>query len=120
MDRPPKRRRWPCQAHSDGEIKLSMQISRDFQEVWGTDHIKVEHDGERVQVVVDDYEVFDFLDDFMTDAGLEYDYRSEEDRHGRKHFLMHFRPTISAEQVSDTLKRIDAEEVNRIWSLNNP
>lgn len=84
-----------------------------------TDHIQVEVKNERVQLVIDDYELFDFVDDFVTDAGLEYEYTSEEERRGRKHYLMHFALGVPVEQVSEMLDGLDDAEVQRIWSLNN-
>lgn len=80
-----------------------------------TQHIKVEAGDERVQLVVDDYELFDFLDDFVSQNALDHEYTSVEERNG----VMHFPRGTAIRRVSEVLARVPEDDVQRIWSMNN-
>ncbi|MFQ5801993.1 MAG: hypothetical protein ACE5JQ_03735 [Candidatus Methylomirabilales bacterium] len=84
-----------------------------------SEHIKVENLDGRTVVTIDDWELFDYVDDFLTEHGIEYDYFTEADHEGRRNFTMHFSPNMPTERVSAILARISPEEVQRIWNLNN-
>jgi hypothetical protein len=83
------------------------------------DHIKIENREGSVAVVIDDYELLDFVDDFLTERGFEYDHLSEDEIAGRRTFTMHFPSTVVTEQISTALAQLPHDEVERIWRLNN-
>lgn len=83
------------------------------------EHIKVEVTPGGVEVVVDDYELFDYVDDFIAERGLEYEYSGEREVQGKRHYTMHFGAGVSADRVAAVLNEIPPGEVDRIWSLNN-
>lgn len=83
------------------------------------DHIKLEnHDG-LAAVVIDDWELFDYLDDFLSERGLDYDRLSEVQVAGRRIFTMHFAASVALDQVSAVLEKVPPSEIQRIWRLNN-
>jgi len=90
-----------------------------MRSLMNSEHIKIEVTERGVEVVIDDWELFDYVDDFITDRGLEYDYFYEQERQGRRYFKMHFAEGVSASRVSEVLKEIPIDEVERIWALNN-
>ena len=71
-------------------------------------------DGKTV-VSVDDRELFDFLEDHLVDHDLEYEFVNP-----RGDVLeMHFSADQPAERIIRVLQSIDADEIRRVWSLNN-
>jgi hypothetical protein len=86
-----------------------------------SDHIRIGSEGDHVTLTIDDYELFDYVEDCFTEQwSLEYSYMSEAQERGRNAFTMHFSPTISRDYVSRALDSLPAEEIERIWQLNNP
>jgi hypothetical protein len=83
------------------------------------DHIKVENRDGSAAVVIDDWELFDYVDDFLTERGLEYEYLTENEMAGRRIFTMHFPASVLAEQLSIVLSQLPRDEVQRIWRLSN-
>jgi len=82
-------------------------------------HIEIRAVEERIEVIVDDYELFDYVDDLLTDRGLEYEFTSEEERDGRWFHKMHFGGDVTQAQLSDVVEAIPQDEIERIWRLNN-
>ena len=71
-------------------------------------------DGKTV-VSVDDRELFDFLEDHLVDHDLEYEFVNPR----RDVLEMHFSADQPAERIIRVLQSIDADEIRRVWSLNN-
>jgi hypothetical protein len=84
-----------------------------------SEHIKVENRDGCTIVTIDDWELFDYVEDFLTEHGIEYDHFTEAVHEGRRNFSVHFSPDIPADRVSAILARISPEEAQRIWELNN-
>ena len=82
-------------------------------------HIRMEPTDRGALVVVDDYELFDYVDDFLSGQGLDYEYTYEESRDGKRFYLMQFDSRVSPEQVLAAIEMIPSTELQRIWSLNN-
>jgi hypothetical protein len=82
-------------------------------------HIEILAGAHGVDLIVDDWEVFDCIDDLVTGCGLECEFTREEVRDGRRFYVMHFGPSVSESQVATALDAISAEEVERLWKLNN-
>ena len=72
-----------------------------------------------VEVAVDDWEVFDFLEDLFIEFGPESTSMRQYVQDGRRRYALTFDPNISLEQVKATLDRISPGELDRIWRLNN-
>jgi hypothetical protein len=84
-----------------------------------SEHVEIRGVTDGVDVLADDCEVFDYLDDVLIERGLAFAFIREEERDGRCFHVMHFGADVSAEQMAAVLDEIPAEEVERIWRLNN-
>ncbi len=82
-------------------------------------HIEIRAAEERVEVIVDDYELFDYVDDLLTGKGLEHEFTSEEERDGRIFYKMHFSGDVTQAQLSGVIATIPRDEIERIWQMNN-
>ena len=81
-------------------------------------HIRVAPEDGRTIVQVDDEELFDFVDDFLTEeCGLDYDFVSTSTDGTR---TIHFPDETSRDAVTAALERLDPREVERIFRINNP
>jgi len=82
-------------------------------------HIEIRAVGERVEVIVDDYELFDYFDDVFTENGLEYQFISEEKREGRRFHKMHFGADVTQSRLREVVVATPQDEVERILQLKN-
>ncbi|RYG98199.1 MAG: hypothetical protein EON58_07835 [Alphaproteobacteria bacterium] len=81
--------------------------------------IGLDHDN-RCIVVVDDYELFDFLDDFLGDVcDLPYESRTTKERPGGEIITMYFPLAVTREVIERNLLKLSPEEIERIYRLNN-
>lgn len=78
------------------------------------------HDDQHVIVVVDDYELADFIDDYLgDDCNLPYDYRTTLERPGGEIITMHFPASARLQEIEDSLAKLSAEEIEGIYRINN-
>lgn len=84
-------------------------------------HISVGLDDEdRCVVVVEDYELFDFVEDFLgEECDLSYEYRISRERPGGEIITLYFPFGITPAVVEASLSRLSAAEIERIYRLNN-
>lgn len=82
-------------------------------------HIEIRVAGEWVEVIVDDYELFDYVDDLLTAKGLEHEFITKEERDRRIFYKMHFGGDVTQAQLSDVVAAIPRDEIERIWRMNN-
>jgi hypothetical protein len=82
-------------------------------------HVEIRVGIDGVDVIADDWEVFDYLDDFFSERGLEFEFTGEEERDGQRVYVMHFGSDVAEERIAKALEGVSAEEVERIWNLNN-
>jgi hypothetical protein len=80
-------------------------------------HINLRATPKGVDLLVDDYELFDYIDDFLTDLGFVSEFAGEEILDGRRWYFMHFEG--DAAHISRALDGLSAAEVDRIWAVNN-
>lgn len=77
-------------------------------------------EGNRCIVVVEDYELFDFVEDFLGDKGdLSYEYRTTKERPGGEVITMFFPLGVTPEVIEASLSSMSPAEVQRIYKLNN-
>lgn len=72
-----------------------------------------------VEVLVDDVEVFDLVDDLLTENEMEYEYFLEEVIGGKRYQVMHFGSDTSEERLRAVIDSISKADIERIWKLNN-
>ena len=83
-------------------------------------HIRVETDEDHVVVRVGDYELFDYVDDCLTEGwSLESAYLTESVENGQRVHSMHYPPSVRQEYVERAVSSLSRDEVERIWRLNN-
>jgi hypothetical protein len=85
-----------------------------------SEHILVLVSGGHVCVSVDDYELMDFVDDFLTEKrDIESDYQVKSIVNGRSVYTLHFPISVTLDAVSHAIQELDPDEIERIWLLNN-
>ncbi len=71
-----------------------------------------------IEVWIDDCELFDYVDDELTNAGLNYEYLRQECSSGRDFYVMVFDHSLHA-ALERALQAMPRDEIARIWQLNN-
>jgi len=84
-------------------------------------HIQIGlYDDEHVIVVVSDYELADFIEDYLgDDCDLPYDYRTTLERPGGEIVTLYFPTSARLQEIEDSLTKLSSEEIERIYRLNN-
>jgi hypothetical protein len=81
--------------------------------------VGLDHDN-RCIVVAEDYELFDFLDDFLGDeCGLPYEFQTTKERPGGEIVTMYFPLAVTPEVIERNLLKLSPDEIERIYGLNN-
>ena len=71
-------------------------------------------------VVIEDYELFDFISDYLGDeCDLPHEYQSSKLRPGGEVVTMHFHTGVTAKEIEKSLLRLSPAEVEQIYGLNN-
>lgn len=83
-------------------------------------HIEIKSRDGALELIVDDYELFDYLDDVLTENGLEFEFTNEEVRDGHRFYKMHFGANVKEVHLTEIIEGIPTAEIQRIWELNNP
>lgn len=74
----------------------------------------------RCVIIVEDYELFDFVEDFLGDeCDLSYEYRTSKERPGGEIVTMFFPLGVAPEVIEASLSSLSPAEVERIYKLNN-
>lgn len=78
------------------------------------------NDENRCIVVVEDYELFDFIDDFLTEeCDLIHEYRTTRERPGGEIITMYFPLGVTHKTVEQNLLQLSPAEIEGIYKLNN-
>ena len=78
------------------------------------------HNDEHVVVVVGDYELADFIEDYLgDDCDLPYDYRTTVERQSGDIITLHFPTSARLQEIEDSLSQLSSREVEEIYCLNN-
>ena len=84
-------------------------------------HIQIGlHNDEHVIVVVGDYELTDFIEDYLgDDCDLPYDYRTTAERPGGEIVTLHFPASVLLQEIESSLAKLSPDEIEGIYRLNN-
>lgn len=84
-------------------------------------HIQIAlHNDQHVIVVVDDYELADFIEDYLgDDCDLPYDYRTTIERQDGEIITLHFPASALLQEIEGGFTKLSSDEVERIYRLNN-
>ena len=83
------------------------------------DHVMIDELDDHVTIRIDDWELFDLVDDHLTDHDFEYDYFTEETAGCRRFFVMHFQVGVDPIRLREVVSSIDPQEIQRVWEINN-
>lgn len=72
-----------------------------------------------VAVEVEDSELFDFVDDYLFDQGIEYNSVSGAMDGDLEIYTMFFRNGIKRETIEKALAAIPVSEIEKIFNINN-
>ena len=83
-------------------------------------HIQIGlHNDEHLIVVVGDYELADFIEDYLgDDCDLPYDYRTTAERPGGEIITLHFPASVQLQTIVVSLNRLSSDEIEGIYRLN--
>lgn len=84
-------------------------------------HIQIGLDNdEHIVVVVGDYELADFIEDYLVDeCDLPYDYRTTAERPGGEVITLHFPASALLQEIEGSLTKLSSDEIEDIYRLNN-
>jgi len=84
-------------------------------------HVQIGLDEQsRCFIVIDDYELFDFISDYLADeCGLPNESHSSMARPGGEVITMYFPLLAKAAAVEQCLLKLSPAEIERIYKLNN-
>jgi len=75
---------------------------------------------ETTDVYINDWELFDFVDDYLTEnCDVEFEYFSESKKEKKTIYTMCFSNKYEATKIEQFLSRLDIEKIKEIYSLNN-
>lgn len=78
------------------------------------------HNDEHVVVVVGDYELADFIEDYLgDDCDFPYDYRTTVERQAGEIITLHFPTSARLQEIEDGLRKLSSGEIEDIYRLNN-
>ena len=83
------------------------------------DHVVIKELDGNLTIRIDDWELFDFIDDHLTDHDFDYNFLSEENVGDRRIFIIHLPDGSDANRLRAVIELIDPREIERIWAINN-
>jgi hypothetical protein len=85
-----------------------------------TKHISILESNGHSIISVDDYELFDYLDDFFAGKEIIEEYITKEvNQQGIEIHSPYFKAGIKPQFILQQLAEIPADEIERIYALNN-
>jgi hypothetical protein len=83
-------------------------------------HIQIGlHNYEHVVLVVGDYELADFIEDYLGDDwDLPYDYRTTVERADSEIVTLHFPASAVLQEIEERLTKLSPDEIEGIYRLN--
>ncbi|WP_213195266.1 hypothetical protein [Cloacibacterium caeni] len=87
-----------------------------MEHVFSSNHINLFKQNDFLELIIDDYELFDYIDDLLHEFDLseeDQEYSFEEDNH------IIFKEIQNQEKIISFLKDLNSDEIERIYKLNN-
>jgi len=76
---------------------------------------------ESTVIDIDDHELFDFVEDYLTEeCDLEYATMQKIENQSKTVYRMKFPTGISFSALQTALKRLDPAKIEEIYKINNP
>jgi hypothetical protein len=71
-----------------------------------------------MEISVSDTELFDFLDDILTDSDFHASYIRHEKVNGQRWHVMYFDSALDLDRISHLMDSVTNEQIERIVALN--
>ena len=87
-----------------------------MEHIFSSNHINLFKQNDFLELIIDDYELFDYIDDLLHEFDLseeDQEYSFEEDNH------IIFKEIQNQEKIISFLKDLNSDEIERIYKLNN-
>ena len=87
-----------------------------MEHVFSSNHTNLFKQNDFLELIIDDYELFDYIDDLLHEYNLseeDQEYSFEEDNH------IIFKEIQNQEKIISFLKDLNSDEIERIYKLNN-
>ncbi len=87
-----------------------------MEHIFSSNHINLFKQNDFLELIIDDYELFDYIDDLLHEYNLseeDQEYSFEEDNH------IIFKEIQNQEKIISFLKDLNSDEIERIYKLNN-
>ena len=87
-----------------------------MEHVFSSNHINLFKQNDFLELIIDDYVLFDYIDDLLHEYNLseeDQEYSFEEDNH------IIFKEIQNQEKIISFLKDLNSDEIERIYKLNN-
>ena len=87
-----------------------------MEHIFSSNHINLFKQNDSLELIIDDYELFDYIDDLLHEYNLseeDQEYSFEEDNH------IIFKEIQNQEKIISFLKDLNSDEIERIYKLNN-
>lgn len=87
-----------------------------MEHVFSSNHINLFKQNDFLELIIDDYELFDYIDDLLHEYNLseeDQEYSFEEDNH------IILKEIQNQEKIISFLKDLNSDEIERIYKLNN-
>ena len=87
-----------------------------MEHIFSSNHINLFKQNDFLELIIDDYELFDYIDDLLHEYNLseeDQEYSFEEDNH------IIFKEIQNQEKTISFLKDLNSDEIERIYKLNN-
>ena len=87
-----------------------------MEHVFSSNHINLFKQNDFLELIIDDYELFDYIDDLLHAFNLseeDKEYSFEEDNH------IILKKIQNKKKIISFLKDLNSDEIERIYKLNN-
>ncbi|MEL0631457.1 hypothetical protein V6237_01650 [Pseudoalteromonas carrageenovora] len=76
--------------------------------------------GNRPSFTTDDYELFDLIDDFLTETcDFNFECFIHNELRNKTHFTMEIESGVTFEELVTSIKKLDLREIENIYKVNN-
>ncbi|WP_027363239.1 hypothetical protein [Desulfospira joergensenii] len=99
--------------------KPLINLLNDMKKILPHIEIGLDHYG-AVAVSVEDYELFDFIDDYVTEeCDLDWQDKTVKEASMGEVHTMYFNPKHSLVEVETALLKLNPKEIEKIYAINN-
>lgn len=85
-------------------------------------HIKIgSWKSDQVVLEIEDTEVFDYIEDYLTEkCDIRYQFMEESTGGDQNIYKLYFPKSFSREDIESELFKLEPQKIERIYNINNP